>query len=306
MSRCYIRDSLCVLFVIALGFLGCKRRTYPLTQAIARGNYQTAKALLKSGANPNERDALGSTPLWSAVYSDDTQLVNLLFAYGANVVDTFGESQSIGGVLAGRDSWHSLPILVAHGLPIEEAVNSKGSTMLDVAAGSRSMHVASWLLAHHANPNAVDSFGFSPLFNSIGKGDTAMVALLLNGGANPNLRKPLNTPLLFDVLDFSDTLIRYQRQLRRIDSLYPVGRERRIKADAIVKLLLSAGADPNVAKSNGETPLYIAARLCDSTVVELLIRRGANPNERLSSGESPLDVAKKNNCKAVIKLLGGE
>ena len=42
----------------------------------------------------------------------------------------------------------------------------------------------------------------------------------------------------------------------------------------------SNGADPNIARENGETPLMIAARLGQTEVVKLLLERGAKTNTR--------------------------
>ena len=48
----------------------------------------------------------------------------------------------------------------------------------------------------------------------------------------------------------------------------------------MVKLLLSKGANPNIARENGETPLMTAARLGQVEVMQLLLNRGADPNAR--------------------------
>ena len=47
-----------------------------------------------------------------------------------------------------------------------------------------------------------------------------------------------------------------------------------------MRLLIAKGADPNVARENGETPLMAAARLGQVEVMKMLLDRGANVNAR--------------------------
>jgi ankyrin repeat protein len=46
----------------------------------------------------------------------------------------------------------------------------------------------------------------------------------------------------------------------------------------MIELLLNAGADPNAALLEGETPLMTAARTGNADAVRLLLARGANVN----------------------------
>lgn len=59
-----------------------------------------------------------------------------------------------------------------------------------------------------------------------------------------------------------------------------------------VPLLLEAGADPNVADADGETPLHLAVRAGDAGLAQLLIRAGANVNARNFDGNTALDAAR--------------
>ena len=61
--------------------------------------------------------------------------------------------------------------------------------------------------------------------------------------------------------------------------------------DTWLRFLLGRGADPNLAASNGDTPLIAAARVGFTDAIELLLSRGAKVNAANRMGETPLIVA---------------
>ena len=67
--------------------------------------------------------------------------------------------------------------------------------------------------------------------------------------------------------------------------------------------LLSKGADPNLAASNGDTPLIAAARVGFTDAIELLLSRGAKVNTANRMGETPLIIAVQQRQLPAVKLL---
>ena len=79
--------------------------------------------------------------------------------------------------------------------------------------------------------------------------------------------------------------------------------------EAVVKVLVENGADPNKESRYGKTSLHYA---CDSLgqsiintkIIEFLLERKANPNKKDSLNETPLELARKNKySKEIIELL---
>lgn len=63
--------------------------------------------------------------------------------------------------------------------------------------------------------------------------------------------------------------------------------------------LLARGANPNLGNSRGETPLIFAVQRYDLPVVRLLLRQGANPNQTDNvAGYSAIDYARRNGPRA--------
>jgi ankyrin repeat protein len=127
-------------------------------------------------------------------------------------------------------------------------------TLADVARLG-DMYTVEKLLAAGGDPNTVGAFS-TPVLHWVthyGARDTA--ALLLEAGADPNLRNPATgvTPL----------------------SLALAGSD-----PDLVALLLESGADPNTKLEDGDTPLMQAARAGMPAFVQLLVEHGAELDAR--------------------------
>lgn len=113
------------------------------------------------------------------------------------------------------------------------------------------------LLERGADPNAFNEEGWRPLHRALGQievgGSIEFVRLLLAHGADPNGwdENHHETPILSatDPIDVSDF--------------------------EAAHVLLEAGADPNVRRSDGESPLRMAARGGQHALAEALLRHGA-------------------------------
>ena len=76
----------------------------------------------------------------------------------------------------------------------------------------------------------------------------------------------------------------------------------RLHAD-VVRILLDAGANPNVRQSAGWTPLHAAAMNGDRISVELLLAAGADPTATNEEGRSVTDLANESGDDATADRI---
>ncbi len=220
----------------------------PLVEAAERGDLAEVRRLLDGGADPDVgRESDGLTPLISALILQHPAIVELLLARGANP-NAFEER-------------HMAPLQFA------------------IIAGQRDMVTA--LLEAGANPNTGSdqgAGGMSPLSAAAAVGDLDLAELLLDHGAD---------------IDGGDL---------GAGEMTPLAVAAGSGKPEMLSFLLSRGADPNGQVDNdraGPAPLWAAVLANDVSMVRLLLDAGARPEIAFPNG----GMAQMTNNQQILDLL---
>jgi ankyrin repeat protein len=251
----------------------------PLVAALAGKHFQTAKILRDNGAHPNLSGFYGRTPLHSAAYYGEVEMVRVLLEYKADVKAQTGDG----------------------GTPLHFA--SKGCLEgLDISPSLS--NIVRLLLHHGADINSQGRAYSSPLHEAARYGRAEVVRVLLehvaNLGAEDDDRKP-GFQVMSEYVNARNsegkTPLHYASE-----GPYAGGPYTGLSLSNVARILLEYGADVNARGKGKPPPLHVAARHGRVEVVRVLLENGANVGAEDSKGRTALQVASNDE---IMKLLSG-
>lgn len=152
--------------------------------AVAAGNAEALKLLLRAGAKTDAADKDGRTPLMMLEDDDETPapVLELLIAAGADVNARDGKGRTPLMYAADPDREHlpAVVLFLGKGAAVD-AADKEGNTALMHAVQGYSEEIVEQLLKAGADPNAKNRSGETPL--SLAGKDEDMIALLRRYGA---------------------------------------------------------------------------------------------------------------------------
>jgi ankyrin repeat protein len=259
-----------------------------LCQAAAHGQLRVATFLLDHGANINDVLKIGGlfpnlkggdTPLIAAVRHTQTPMIEFLLDRGADVNLNAGLGTAL-SVAAENGYETGAEILLAHKADINVPHRDSKETPLFVACDKGFTNLVDLFLTHGADVNAANRYGSTPLLKAVQNGQLPLARMLLAAHADMNIENNEGRTALSYAADYS------------------------VNFPEMLKLLLTAKADPNIGKGN--LPLMVAVNNADIGAAKLLLENGANPNIHDHDGNTPLHEAtfsSKLDKKVIVLLL---
>lgn len=253
---------------------GDRENSRPLHNAAARGHLDTARFLVKKGADVNVRNKTqGMAPIHWAAPRESLAIVEYLLDKGASI-----DAQDLEGrtpLFIAAENWKTPMVR----LLIERGADG-GWTALHNAAFGGLHGVSARLLEKGLDVNAATDNGWTPLFAAASRGRPDLCMLFLEAGADVNGQES-----------------KYGRKALHWAA---------IKGETgMVDLLLAEGAAVDEKDGSGRTPLDLAGQYGNKDVADLLLSKGAGPSTRETNfGRCPLLDKELGKEEVVLWYLG--
>lgn len=273
--------------------------TEQLMSAALTGDAETLHRYLESGGDPDLRDDRLVSLLHCASVGGHTELVRLLVESGADI-NSYDYYTHESAMHAAAGSMNDL--LAAQASPVEDR-----STVVD------------FLIEQGLNVNVEAIDGETPMYNAAFRHEPQMIRHLLARGGSLHhvdssesaLHAAVRWPDSTSLADTIDVILEAGIPIDVVDSegrtalLFSVieAKRKTIRAEAI-RILVSRGADVNLADNLGNTPLIKATQFEQIDVVKRLLEHGADRNVRGYLGKTPLEIAEERGYDELVLLLG--
>ena len=247
--------------------------------------------LLKSGANPNNKNGEGATALFQAILANRVDLVTVLLDNGADP-NLPGPKHPL---------WPStykpkvLELLLQRG-----ADHKKAPGIMELAASLKKIESISILINAGLTPNVHKDGVYTPLCSAIRDDSGDIVTYLLEHGADPNLKAseyPAFKCITHNRHHFLPQLVAAGADLRTPKGIVETAVAHNNK-DALI-YVLEQGVNPNDKSAEGNTALTTAIRDNRVEFIDLLLAHGADSSVR--GADWPLCMAVKR--PSILKKL---
>jgi ankyrin repeat protein len=248
-----------------------------LLYAARDGRLEASKLLLGAKADVNQTDVNGISPLMMAITNNHLDVAKYFLENGANVnaADWWGRTPLFAAVEIrnrdyGRNDEHSIDRGAA--LELIRAMVDRGAA---VNARTKEVFPIRRFVTPLGDLSWVDFTGQTAFLRAALAGDLAVMRLLLDHGADPNIATFAGTTALMAAAGVN----------WMGGQTFTESKESLLEA---VKLCLDRGADINAANSMGITAVIGAANRGSDEILEFLVKHGAKVDVKDKEGRTPL------------------
>ncbi|CAG9537301.1 unnamed protein product [Cercopithifilaria johnstoni] len=252
-----------------------------LHEAALKGNIPSLKILHKLGANANVFDKEDRTPLHIAAAAGHTNIAEILIEkFGGSVRARARDGNTLLHIAALSGHASTALAFLKHGVPLCMP-NRRGALGLHSAAAAGFVDIVQLLIARGTNVDIKTKDNYTALHIAVQASKASVVEALLGCGADVHVHGGL----------IDETALHIAASLTTEDAI------------ECAVMLLKSGAQVNVTRNDGETPLHIAARNPLSGMIRLLLSEGADPKICSNNSETVLHVAAKSCNSETVTLI---
>lgn len=174
------------IYCMQPGYAQTEAQRNDFVKAAKFDDVSTVKSLIKQGISPNLVDENGNPMLVLAIKDHSYQVIDLLLSIKGMDVDLSNKQGETPLMLASING--ELPMVKTLILKNKAQIDHIGWTPLHYACAKGHLDVASFLIANGANVNALSLGGTTPLMMAVQSGNELLVKLLLDKGADLQIR----------------------------------------------------------------------------------------------------------------------
>lgn len=188
-------------------------------------------------------------------------------------------------------------------------IAAERDTALIAAAAQNDLMGVETLLKNGANANARDALGHRPLLHAARLGAAEMARMLLEEGADPNVKgmgfTPLGLAALHGYPQVADLLLKFDAHLylRSDNGLTPLMNAALLNHVSVMQVILGYDKEVDRINNAGRTALSYAAEGGAEQAIELLLARGADVNAVDKKFNTPLFWAALRERRGAIRVL---
>ena len=267
---------ICFCFVLQLNIAGCATFSKTeLTEAASKGDIARAQVLANQGANINEVDKNGHTPLMHAIFKGQTQAAKALVTMGANIN------------IQDKSGYSALSYAISYGnIEVVKFLVEKGADLrlrdqynysyLHIAASYKQIEIVKVFLKNKKNINEKSIYGETALHVALTNRMYETAKLLVDSGADINARDNYGSTPLHLTVRYG-----YESNATKLMKEYILSKDKNtgMTVKSMIDYLLSKNPNTKIRDSWGYTPLGLAVYYKNQDLADVLSAKSNGSDE---------------------------
>ncbi len=248
-----------------------------LTHFTRQSDLEAVGRFLDAGADINEKDRYGMTPLHCAALYGKPALISYLLDRGADIEARDSRDETPLVTASGSGNADGMRTLIDRGANVRHAGKEKHTALFYAITYRKDLSLVRMLIEAGASPNETYEYGDNPLLLAVSAQSPPIVQYLLPLTEDPGRMNRHEVCALHFAASYND--------------------------EDLIRPLLDAGVDVNLVTASGKTALMDACENNHESCARLLLSRGARTDLTTKYGETARSLAENRGHSGIVELL---